>query len=51
MGSPIDVGGGTPSSHFSPYLGLVVNFCYGVMKGYHPPTSMGLRLIIEGILI
>ena len=32
MGSPIDVGGGTPSSHFSPHLGLVVNFCYGVMK-------------------
>ena len=26
------LGGGTPSSHFSPYLGLVVNFCYGVMK-------------------
>ena len=26
------LGGGTPSSHFSPYLGLVVNFCYEVMK-------------------
>ena len=26
------LGGGTPSSHFSPYLGLVVNFCYGVLK-------------------
>ena len=28
MGSPINVGGSTPSSHFSPLLGLVVNFCY-----------------------
>ena len=28
VGSPINVGGGsTPSSHFSPHLGLVVNFC------------------------
>ena len=36
MGSPINVGGGTPSSHFSPYLGLVVNFCYGVMKPVLP---------------
>ena len=26
------LGGSTPSSHFSPLLGLVVNFCYGVMK-------------------
>ena len=26
------LGGSTPSSHFSPHLGLVVNFCYGVMK-------------------
>ena len=26
------LGGSTPSSHFSPILGLVVNFCYGVMK-------------------
>ena len=26
------LGGGTPSSHFSPPLGLVVSFCYGVMK-------------------
>ena len=26
------LGGGTPSSRFSPYLGLVVNFCYHVMK-------------------
>ena len=32
MGSPIDVGGNPPSSLFSPLLGLVVNFCYGVMK-------------------
>ena len=24
--------GGTPSSHFSPHLGLAVNFCFGVMK-------------------
>ena len=32
MGSPIDVGGQYPSSHFSPLIGLVVNFCYGVMK-------------------
>ena len=26
------LGGGTTSSHFSPHLSLVVNFCYGVMK-------------------
>ena len=26
------LGGSTPSSHFSPHLGLVVNFCFGVMK-------------------
>ena len=26
------LGGSTPSSHFSPHLGFVVNFCYGVMK-------------------
>ena len=26
------LGGSTPSSHFSPLLGLVVNFLYGVMK-------------------
>ena len=26
------MGGSTPSSHFSPLLGFVVNFCCGVMK-------------------
>ena len=41
MGSPIDVGGSTPSSHFSPLLGLVVNFCYGVMK----PVLRGSRVL------
>ena len=32
MGSPIDVGGQYPFITFSPLLGLVENFCYGVMK-------------------
>ena len=34
------LGGGTPSSHFSPYLGLVVNFCYGVMKPVLPASRV-----------
>ena len=32
IGSPIDVGGQYPFITFFSHLGLVVNFCYGVMK-------------------
>ena len=34
------LGGSTPSSHFSPHLGLVVNFSFGVMK----PVLYGSRV-------
>ena len=36
------LGGSTPSSHYSPLLGLVVNFCYGVMK----PVLYASRVLI-----
>ena len=33
------LGGSTPSSHFSPYLGLVVNFCYKLQPRLPKPNQ------------